>query len=69
MAKNWGTDAPLAVKGFTSYRCRNLFGWTMIAANSTEEAMREARRSDKESKREDLQVWNGAEYVPVPMGE
>ena len=59
------TDKPLAAKGLTSYRCRNGCGWTMIGAKDVDDAMREARRSDESAKREDLQVWNGSEYVPA----
>lgn len=58
-------NKPLAAKGYTSYRCRNRYGWTMIGAKDVDDAMREARRSDESAKREDLQVWNGSEYVPA----
>jgi hypothetical protein len=58
------TDRPLAAAGFTSYRCRNRYGWTMIGATDPDDAMREARRSADDARREDLQVWNGQEYVP-----
>lgn len=59
------TDRPLAAHGLISYRCRNRYGWTMIGAKDVESAMSEARRSASDAKRENLQVWNGTEYVPV----
>lgn len=49
-------DRPLADKGFTSYRCGNRYGWTMIGATDHADAMREARRSYSEAKPETLQV-------------
>jgi hypothetical protein len=58
-------ERPLADKGLTSYRCRNRFGWTMIGAKDHEDAMREALRSCEVSRREDLQIWNGTQYVPA----
>ena len=59
------TDRPLAAQGLISYRCRNRYGWTMIGAKDAESAMSEARRSASDAKRENLQIWNGDEYVPV----
>lgn len=58
------TAKPLAAPGLISYRCKNRYGWTMIGAKDIDDAMREALRSG-DAKREDLQVWNGTEYVPV----
>jgi hypothetical protein len=37
----------------------------MIGATDPDDAMREARRSADDARREDLEVWNGAEYVPA----
>lgn len=59
------TDRPLAAEGFTSYRCKGGYGWIMIGALDHADAMREARRSSAEAKPEDLEVWNGEQYVPV----
>ncbi len=59
------TERPLAAKGLTSYRCRNRYGWTMIGATDADDAMREALRSSSDAKREDLQIWNGREYVAI----
>lgn len=59
-------DLPLAIPGLTSYRCRGKFGWIMIGANDVAEALREAARSERDAaKRENLQVWNGRQYIPV----
>lgn len=63
------TARPVAAPGLTSYRCKNPSGWTMIGAKDHDDAMSEARRSYDKSKREDLQVWNGAEYVPAHRPE
>jgi hypothetical protein len=61
-------NKPLAAPGLTSYRCRGSYGWIMIGASSPDDAMREALRSSKHAKREDLQVWNGTEYEPCKQG-
>jgi hypothetical protein len=58
-------DRPCAARGFDSYRLRGPYGWIMIGARSTEEAMREAARSTRWPLRENLQRWNGQEYVTV----
>ena len=63
MARVAAVNRPLAADGLISYRCRNRYGWTMIGAIDHDDAMREARRSDETAKREDLQIWNGSEYV------
>lgn len=62
-------DRPLAAPGLISYRCKGRFGWIMIGAKDHDDAMREARRSVDRlgadlPRREDLQIWNGKEYVP-----
>ena len=59
-------NKPMAAKGLTSYRCKGAYGWIMIGASSTDDAMREARRSSPNARREDLQVWDGRKYVDVP---
>jgi hypothetical protein len=56
-------DKPCAAPGFTSYRAKGRYGWIMIGARDDAHAMREARRSTPEPT--DLQVWDGARYVPV----
>lgn len=62
------TDMPLAAAGLTSYRLLGRYGWIMIGARDTDEAMREAARSisnpDKPD-RDALQVWDGKQYVPA----
>lgn len=58
-------DKPLADKGLNSYRCSGRYGWIMIGAKDHADAMREALRSSNEALRENLQVWDGAQYVPV----
>lgn len=58
-------DMPMAAPGLISYRCKNRFGWTMIGARDDADALREARRTWSGSRGEDLQRWNGTQYVPV----
>lgn len=58
-------DKPHAAPGLTSYRAQSRFGWIMIGARDAAEALREARRSTEAPT--DLQVWNGARYVPCPI--
>lgn len=55
-------DKPLATKGMTSYRCRSPFGWIMIGARDSDDAMRQARLSNEAASREDLQIWDGVRY-------
>ncbi len=68
MENSWGTDKPLAVKGFISYRYAGNYGWIMIGAKDHADALREANRSLSYSKSspatlDKLQIWNGSEYV------
>lgn len=59
-------DKPCADKGFVSYRYRGTYGWIMIGAHDNADALREVSRSTKARiTRENLQVWNGTEYVPA----
>lgn len=65
MTAGYLSDMPCAAPGLTSYRCKSRYGWIMIGAKDHDDAMREARRSSEDARREDLQVWNGREYVPI----
>ena len=58
-------NRPLAASGLTSYRIKGPYGYIMIGARSTQEAMREAARSTRAPRREDLEVWGGDRYVPA----
>ena len=60
-------NRPCAVKGLTSYRYRNTFGWVMIGATDDANALNEANRSIKPDIADisKLQVWNGQSYVNV----
>lgn len=58
-------NRPLAAKGLISYRCKSAYGWIMIGATDHDDAMREAFRSSSVARRDDLQIWNGREYVGV----
>lgn len=57
-------DKPCAAKGLRSYRYKGRFGWVMIGASDTNDALREAARSVGELATNDrLQVWDGTSYV------
>jgi len=60
-------DKPMAAPGLISYRYRGAFGWIMIGAVDTADALREARRSVSSGAAtpDRMQVWNGSQYVPV----
>jgi hypothetical protein len=58
-------DRPCAAAGLTSYRARGRYGWIMIGAKDAADAMREALRSTDTPG--ELQVWDGARYVPAPV--
>lgn len=57
------TDRPLAAAPNTSYRLKGAFGWIMIGAMNDQGAMREARRSTEHPRFEDLEKWDGTQYV------
>lgn len=57
------TDRPLAAPGLTSYRCAGRYGWIMIGAKDHAEALQEARRTCPDALPQDLQVWDGTQYV------
>ena len=62
------TGRPLAAAGLISYRYPNPYGgWIMIGAADDSDALREAQRSlcSGTATRENLQRWNGSEYVTL----
>jgi hypothetical protein len=60
-------DKPLAVAGLTSYRYAGRYGYIMIGARDTADAMREAARSctGYAPTIKNLQVWTGSHYSQV----
>lgn len=59
-------DKPLAAAGLTSYRYEGRYGWIMIGATCDADALREAARSTRDAiEVSKLQLWDGAQYVPV----
>lgn len=59
-------EKPLAAAGLNSYRYRGPVGFAMIGAKDSADAMREAARSVSGTVLpENLEVWNGSEYVPA----
>ena len=61
------TNRPLAAPGLTSYRYRGRYGWVMIGATDTNDALREAARSIAPTKPtiDNLERWDGWKYVPA----
>ena len=60
------TDKPLAAPGFNSYRYRGRYGFIMIGATDTPDALNETRRSTDEPVTLDhLEQWTGARYEPA----
>lgn len=59
-------NKPCAAPGYTSYRARGRYGWIMIGAKDTADALREAKRSTTGNIR-DLEIWDATQlrYVPV----
>jgi len=61
------TDRPLAAPGFVSYRYKGRYGYVMVGASNTEDALRQARRSiDGPALIGNLDVWDAdaGRYVP-----
>lgn len=60
-------DKPCAIQGLTSYRYKGNYGWIMIGAIDTQDALREASRSMRHDKPilDNLQVWNGSQYISI----
>lgn len=58
-------NMPCAAKGFISYRCRPPYGWIMIGALDTQDAINEAKRSSSHAVIDTLERWNNNEYIKV----
>lgn len=60
-------EKPLAGDGLTSYRYRGPYGYVMISARDHQDALNEARRSltEGDATIDNLQVWDGNQYVDV----
>lgn len=57
-------DKPLAAPPFDSYRYRGRYGFIMIGARDTAEALSEARRStDGPVTLDHLEKWDGTQYT------
>ena len=60
------TDWPLAAPPVDSYRYRGRYGFIMISALDTAEALREAQRhTDGPVIIDHLEKWDGVRYAPV----
>ena len=58
-------DKPMASHGLTSYRYKGRYGWIMIGATDTKDALNEAKRSTSDVSIENLQIWNKTQYEGV----
>lgn len=60
-------DKPCAAAGFTSYRYKGQYGWIMIGANSTKDALNEASRSIQHHavSVDHLEIYANGRYQPV----
>lgn len=60
-------DKPMAAHSLTSYRYKGRYGWIMIGAKNTDDALSEARRStyNKQAEIENLEIWAGNQYERV----
>jgi hypothetical protein len=66
IARHLATDTankPMAIAGLISYRAACPFGWIMIGARDDDDALVQARRSRASVQPEDIQVWDGQQYV------
>lgn len=60
------TARPLAASPWGSYRYRGRYGFIMIGARDTAEALTEARRStDGPVTLDHLEKWDGTQYAPA----
>ena len=60
--------APHAVSGLTGFRYKGRYGFVMIGATDTEDALRQARRSiEGPATINNLDIWDdrASRYVPV----
>jgi hypothetical protein len=60
-------NKPMAAEGLISYRCKGRYGWIMIGATDTNDALNEAARSTDKVQKETLQIWSKEEgkYINV----
>ena len=58
-------NRPCAAVGLTSYRYRGRYGFIMIGAHNTQDALKEAARSTDSVDISKLEVWNGQSYENV----
>lgn len=59
---------PMAAEGLLSYRYKGPYGFVMIGAKDVDDALRQAQSSltAGSASIDNLQVWNGSEYIAVP---
>jgi len=63
------TSQPLAASGYISYRYRGEYGYVMIGAKDSADALRESLRSTRSGGDiARLEIWNSTHYVPATNG-
>ncbi len=55
----------MAAPGLTSYRLKTRYGYVMIGATDTLDALKQALRSTPDVRVEHLEIWDGEQYVAV----
>ena len=59
-------NKPLASKGLKSYRYKGRYGYVMIGATDTQDALREASRStDSTVILDNLEAWDYSKYMYI----
>ena len=59
-------NKPMAIKGLKSYRYRGRYGYIMIGATDTQDALREASRStDSKITIDNLEAWDYSKYLYI----
>jgi hypothetical protein len=57
-------NKPMAIQGLKSYRYKGRYGYIMIGAKDTQDALREASRStDSEITSDNLESWDYSKYM------
>lgn len=60
-------NKPMAIQGLKSYRYKGRYGYIMIGATDSQDALREASRStDSEITIDNLEAWDYSKYMYIP---
>jgi hypothetical protein len=59
-------NKPMAIQGLKSYRYKGRYGYIMIGAKDTQDALREAARStDSEITIDNLEAWDYSKHMYI----